>query len=86
MAKIRRLISDVWLEGVEIEGDLGELVNMFGRNQLGSQYPSCVGVEMKEFPRGGGGELVRSLGNGRMSRRASIDISEIRRRAEMRAP
>ena len=44
--------------------------------------PKCVGGEMKAYPRGG--ESVRILGDGRATRRANMDVAEIRIRVEER--
>ena len=63
-----------------MEADLGELANMFARNQLGFQDPKCVCDQVKEFARGG--EAAKSRRNGQMVRMAIIDIAEIGRRAE----
>ena len=38
--------------GEEIEADLGELVNMFGRNKIGRQDSPCVFEQVNEFERG----------------------------------
>ena len=56
---------------------MGELVNMFGRNQLGRRDSQLFCEEANDFPRGE--EVAKSLRNGRMVRRAIIDIEEIRR-------
>ena len=50
--EIGKGFSDVWLADGEIEDDLGGLVKMFGRNQLGCQYPIRACGEMEEFSRG----------------------------------
>ena len=39
---MRRVIGDVCLEDEEIEGNLREFANMFGRNQLGFQHRRCI--------------------------------------------
>ena len=75
-SKIRKVSGDVWLEDGEIEADLGELVNMFGRNRPGCQDSQCVIDQVGEFVRCE--EAARDLRNGQMARWASIDISDIR--------
>ena len=54
---------------------------MFGRNQLGCPDQRCARGEIKEFARRG--EVAKSLRNGRIVRRAGVDIEEIRRRSEI---
>ena len=78
-SRIGKAISDMWLEDGEIDDDLGELANMFYRNQLGDRDSQCVCEKVGDFPRGV--EVLRSLRNGRMRRRATIDIEDISRRA-----
>ena len=79
-SRMGRVPIDHWSEDEEIEAYLGKSVNMFGRNQMGSQYSQCVFERTKEFARGE--EVVTILRNGRMGRRTSIDVAGIRRRAE----
>ena len=76
-SNVRKVLIDVWLEDGEIESDMAESVNMFGRNQLGCQDSKCVCAQVKEFAIGG--EVAKSMRSGRMVRRASIDIEAIRR-------
>ena len=77
MANRMVVSSDVSLESEVIGADFGGLVKMFGRDQLGCQYPCCACGEMEEFARWG---VVGSLRNERAISRASIDIAGIRRR------
>ena len=80
--KPRMVFIDVWLgdgDG-EIEEDLGELVYMFGRNQLGCQHSICAFGRMKEFV--WWEEIVGILRNGRAIIRVSMNIAEIGRREE----
>lgn len=79
---IRKVSGGEWLEDEGIEADLGGLVNMSGRDQLGCPDSQCVCEQCKDYSRGG--ELAKSLRNGRTASRASIDISEIGRRAGSR--
>ena len=58
--------------------DLWEFVNMFGRDQLGRQDYQRGCEQVRDFARGGE-EVGKILRNGRMARRAIIDIEEIRR-------
>ena len=51
--RISKLLSEIWMGGKEIEGDLRELVNMFGRNQLGCQDQHFAFGQIKGFARGG---------------------------------
>ena len=77
--KIRNAFIDVRLGDKEIEMGFGELVIMFGRNLLGCQDQRCACRRISEFARGG--EIAKSLRNGRIVRRSGIDIAEIRRGA-----
>ena len=52
---------------------------MFGRNQLGCQDQRCACGQINGE---GGGEITKSLRNGRIVRRTGVDIAEIRRRSE----
>ena len=78
--KLRKAFSEIRIADQEIRKDLEELVNIFERNQLGclDQGRACGQVE--EFARGA--EIATSVRNDRASRRAGIDIAEIRRSAE----
>ena len=40
--RIRKVFIEMQLGDKDIEGDLEELVNMFGRNQLGCQDRRCA--------------------------------------------
>ena len=71
------VFKSAWLIDDEIEGDLGELVYMVDKNQLGRQHPRCVCDKMKEFQRGE--RTVRSLKNMRVAGRANADIAYVRR-------
>ena len=77
---IRNAFSEAWLEDAEIEMDLRELVNMFGRDQVGCQDRRCACGQVNEFARGE--EIAKSLRNGRIVMRSGVDIAEIRRMAE----
>ena len=79
-SRIRKVFRDLRIEDEEIEGDLCELANMFGRNQLGCQESQCACGEANEFARGE--EVAGSLLSGRMVRRSIIDMDAIRRRSE----
>ena len=77
--RIRKVFSETWLADKGVEVDLKELVDMFDRNQLGIPRPTLrlrgnKGVRER-------GEIVKSLRNGGIVRRAGVDIAEIRRRA-----
>ena len=71
----RKVCIGVWIEDEELEDDVGELLNMFARNQLWCQYAQSVCEQAGGFPRGD--EVAKSLRSGRLVRRASIDASEI---------
>ena len=71
---------EIWLEDQEIGMGAEEHIDMFDRNRMGCRNPSCVCAQSKEFARWV--EMVKSLRNGRVARRAGVDIADIRRRAE----
>ena len=52
-SELRKAFREIWIDGQEVEMDLGELINMFGRNQLGCQDQGCVSGQVEEFARGG---------------------------------
>ena len=51
-SRIRKVPTDVWLGDEEADADLWELVNMFGRNQIGCKDSQRVCDQVKEFARG----------------------------------
>ena len=79
-SKIRKEPIDRWLEDEEIDADLGELSNMICRNRLECRDSHRVFAQLDDFALCR--EVLASLRNGRMVRRAIIDILDIRRRAE----
>ena len=79
-SRIRKAPVDDWLEDGEMGAVLGGMGNMFDRNQMACRYCKCVCERLGEFAIGE--EVAQSLMNGRNATRASIDVAEIRRRAE----
>ena len=76
----RKSLIDMGVLDAEIEAALEERSNMFGRAQLWRRDSQCGCGQAEDFARGE--EVAKSLRNGRLVRRAVVDIEDIRWRAE----
>ena len=74
-SKLREEFIEIWLGDPEIEMGLKELINMFGRNQMGCQDQGCSCGQVEEFARGGGSSRVTEMAESRDEKESTSQIS-----------